>query len=184
MNSRDRTVVLVIVLLIAGAWFFHRPAGHQTADHSPSVAPTPAAALAHPDSASGGIARPPPIGAPLAPLASVIPPGVSLPPPPQGAAALAVRQLDQINLMLRDYRTLFGSNPIGTNAEIMRAVMGDNPKKARLGPPEGMSLNENGELVDPWGTPFFFHQLSGDHMEIHSAGPDKRMWTNDDLVHP
>jgi len=37
-------------------------------------------------------------------------------------------------------------------------------------------------LVDAWGTPFFFHQLSGHEMEIHSAGPDKIMWTADDLV--
>jgi len=36
--------------------------------------------------------------------------------------------------------------------------------------------------VDPWGTPYFFHQLSGKEMEIHSAGPDKMMWTADDLV--
>ena len=45
-----------------------------------------------------------------------------------------------------------------------------------------MRVNENGEMVDPWGTPYFFHQLSGHEMEIHSAGPDKIMWTFDDLV--
>ena len=39
-----------------------------------------------------------------------------------------------------------------------------------------------GELVDAWGTPYFFHQISGSEMEIHSAGPDKIMWTSDDLV--
>ena len=84
--------------------------------------------------------------------------------------------------MLGDYRTVMGENPVGTNAEIMRAVMGDNQKKANIGTPEGMSLNGNGELVDPWGTPFFFHQISGDHMEIRSAGQDRIMWTSDDII--
>jgi hypothetical protein len=49
-------------------------------------------------------------------------------------------------------------------------------------PDSGLRINEKGELVDAWGTPFFFHQLSGSEMEIRSAGPDKVMWTDDDLV--
>jgi hypothetical protein len=90
--------------------------------------------------------------------------------------------LNKISAMLRDYRTIADENPVGSNAEIMRACMGDNPKHAVLGPPEGLSLNGNGELVDRWGTPFFFHQLTKDLMEIRSAGPDRRMWTGDDIV--
>jgi hypothetical protein len=31
-------------------------------------------------------------------------------------------------------------------------------------------------------TPRQMHQLSGTVMEIRSAGPDRRMWTADDLV--
>lgn len=98
---------------------------------------------------------------------------------PDPAAALAV---DKVRLMFRDYRTLMGENPVGTNAEIMRALMGDNPRQATLGPPEGQSLNDQGELVDRWGTPLFFHQLSKTVMEIRSAGPDKIMGTDDDIV--
>jgi hypothetical protein len=45
-----------------------------------------------------------------------------------------------------------------------------------------LRINARGELVDYWGTPFFFHQLSGTEMEIRSAGPDRVMWTVDDLV--
>lgn len=84
--------------------------------------------------------------------------------------------------MLRDYRTLTSENPVGTNAEIMQAIMGGNPKGARLGPPEGQSLDDKGELIDRWGTPYFFHQLGKDQMEIRSAGPDRRMGTEDDLI--
>ncbi len=84
--------------------------------------------------------------------------------------------------MLRDYRSLMGTNPIGTNAEIMQAVMGGNPRRATLGPPEGQPLNAQGELVDRWGTAYFFHALPSTSMEIRSAGPDKVLWTSDDVI--
>ena len=94
----------------------------------------------------------------------------------------AVVSLEKTRRMIIDYHTLMGENPVGTNAEIMKALMGGNSRQAMLGPGDGQSLNAKGELIDPWGTPYFFHQLSGDHMEIHSAGPDKIMGTDDDLV--
>jgi len=96
--------------------------------------------------------------------------------------AEALIDLNKVSLMVRDYRTLMGENPVGTNAEIMKAILGANPKGAKLGPPEGQSLNGSGELVDRWGTPYFFHQLSGTQMEIWSAGPDRKMGTSDDLI--
>jgi len=88
----------------------------------------------------------------------------------------------KIALMFRDYRTVTGENPVGTNAEIMKSVMGGNPKGAVLGPPDGQGINADGELTDRWGTPYFFHQLTKDLMEIHSAGPDRKMWSTDDIV--
>lgn len=96
--------------------------------------------------------------------------------------AEAAIKIDQIGLMFRDYRTLMGSNPVGTNAEIIEAVSGENPKKARLGPPDGQQLNGRGELMDAWGTAYFFHQKSATDMEIHSAGPDKQFGTPDDII--
>ncbi len=90
--------------------------------------------------------------------------------------------LESVRLMLRDFRTRMRENPVGSNAEIMRAMMGSNEVGMRLEPPGGLNLNANGELLDLWGTPFFFHQLSKDSMEIRSAGPDCRLWTADDLV--
>ena len=89
---------------------------------------------------------------------------------------------DKVSLMLRDYRTRMGENPVGTNAEIMKAIMGGNPKGAMLGPPDGLQVNGDGELVDRWGTPYFFHQLSRTSMEIRSAGPDRKMYTEDDVI--
>ncbi len=90
--------------------------------------------------------------------------------------------LEGVQFMLRDFRTRIGENPVGSNAEIMKTIMGGNEARAVLGPPQGQSLNDQGELVDRWGKPYFFHQLSKNSMEIRSAGPDGRLWTSDDLI--
>jgi len=91
--------------------------------------------------------------------------------------------LSNMRVTINQYRSMFGENPVGTNQEITRALNGDNPRQARfIREEQGLRINGRGELVDYWGTPFFFHQLSGTEMEIHSAGPDKVMWTADDLV--
>jgi hypothetical protein len=134
---------------------------------------------------------PPPVAPPPSPAmveaAPASEPARKVFPPPTAPTALDARkrhteELEQVGLMLRDYRTLMQENPVGTNAEIMAALMGGNPKHARLGPPVGQALNEHGELLDQWGTPYFFHQMSAKVMEIRSAGPDKRMWSSDDIV--
>jgi hypothetical protein len=91
--------------------------------------------------------------------------------------------LENVRHAIRQYGDRFGGNPVGNNAEITAALAGDNPKHINFISAEaGMRVNENGEMVDAWGTPFFFHQLSAHEMEIHSAGPDRIMWTYDDLV--
>ncbi len=91
--------------------------------------------------------------------------------------------LRNVSHAIHQYGDQFGGNPVGLNSEITAALAGQNPKHINfIDPAAGMSINSKGELVDPWGTPYFFHQLSGTDMEIHSAGPDKIMWTSDDLV--
>ena len=91
--------------------------------------------------------------------------------------------LENMSRAIRQYGGMFGGNPVGTNPEITSQLTGANPKHINFIKAEaGMRINAKGELVDPWGTPYFFHQISGTEMEIHSAGPDKIMWTSDDLV--
>jgi hypothetical protein len=70
---------------------------------------------------------------------------------------------------------------VGTNAEITSALRGDNLKQVRVELPPTSKISEAGELTDQWSTPYFFHQLSARQMEIRSAGPDRKMWTEDDL---
>lgn len=91
--------------------------------------------------------------------------------------------LEKMSRVFHQYNQMFGGNPVGINSEITSQLTGNNPKHINfLNADDGMRVNGDGELVDPWGTPYFFHQLSGTDMEIHSAGPDKVMWTSDDLV--
>jgi hypothetical protein len=73
-------------------------------------------------------------------------------------------------------------NPVGENAEITAVLKGRNKLGYAFIPPDNPAINPKGELCDRWGTPFFFHQLSGEKMEIRSAGPDHRLWTADDEV--
>ena len=90
--------------------------------------------------------------------------------------------VDSLALNLRQYQLRFGGNPVGTNAEIVRELTGGNAKGAIYLPPDLQRLNDRGELIDEWGTPYFFHQESAERMEIRSAGADRVMWTTDDVV--
>ena len=110
-------------------------------------------------------------------------------PPAGPPAALEITNMpaetaiENMSRAIRQYGQMFGGNPVGTNPEFARELGGDNPKHINfISTDSGMRLDADGELVDPWGTPYFFHQISGSEMEIHSAGPDKVMWTSDDLV--
>jgi hypothetical protein len=91
--------------------------------------------------------------------------------------------LSNMRIVIKRYGSQYGGNPVGLNAEITAALNGGNTNQARfINEDSGLRINGRGELVDYWGTPFFFHQLSATEMEIRSAGPDKVMWTPDDLV--
>jgi len=100
---------------------------------------------------------------------------------PGGEIRTDLRILSDI---LATFRTNFphDGNPVGNNAEITAALSGKNRLHLALIPPHHAAINAAGELCDRWGTPFFFHAESGTHMAIRSAGPDKKMWTDDDVV--
>lgn len=42
----------------------------------------------------------------------------------------------------------------------------------------------DGRLIDRWGTPWQVHPLALDQVQWRSAGPDRRLYTEDDLVAP
>jgi hypothetical protein len=89
-----------------------------------------------------------------------------------------------VAMILDTYRTNFPAtgNPVGTNAEITAALVGKNKLRLSLIPPGHPAINHAGELCDRWGTPFFFHAESAAQMGLRSAGPDRKMWNEDDVV--
>ena len=70
---------------------------------------------------------------------------------------------------------------LGTNEEITRAL--SDPSQMGGGT---IPLNHpaiiDGQLVDRWGSPWFFHQKSANVIEVRSAGPDHKLFTNDDVA--
>jgi hypothetical protein len=94
------------------------------------------------------------------------------------------RDLQILSGVLLAWQTNFHEqgNPVGDNAAITAALTGKNPLNFQFIRRDHPAINASGELCDRWGTPFFFHALSGTRMELRSAGPDRQMYTDDDLV--
>ena len=100
---------------------------------------------------------------------------------PEGGPEFAMERLGEV---LSFYRMVFDENPVASdNPSVMASLMGDNPRGLVFFPENHPALNADGELVDPWGGPYFFHALSGKQMEIVSTGPDRMLGSNDDLIH-
>ena len=117
----------------------------------------------------------------------VAPPGVSPAAAAQPDAApkndTPLDDVQSVGVILQEFRRAFGAMPVGElNDEIVRRLQGENPQGIAVLPKSHPSINGDGELVDRWGTAYRFHPESAWHMTVRSAGPDKKMWTNDDLL--
>lgn len=87
--------------------------------------------------------------------------------------------------MFDAYRQAFRSFPTGqSNAQFIFALQGTNPTRQPIFPLQHPRLDAEGNLLDAWGTPFHFHSISRNHLQIRSAGPDRELFTAEDLVYP
>lgn len=143
---------------------------------------------------------PTPSASPQLPHAGALPgyPALVRPQPIPGDTTPRSRLADALNLpgsepaedvriisrLLERYREAFDGLPAGSPEQIVNALTGNNPGRLAILPPDHPAINDRGELVDRWGSPFFFHQVSRDRIEIRSAGPDKELFTADDLTFP
>lgn len=75
-----------------------------------------------------------------------------------------------------------GYLPSCDNIDITNSLLGDNERKVAYLFADSKHINEHGELVDRWGTPYDFHCNSTAAATIRSAGPDKALYTSDDIV--
>jgi len=93
--------------------------------------------------------------------------------------------IEQVVGLISSYHTLVKGNrgSWGENRELAKILTGENSHRLRLISPDHPALNDSGELVDRWGTPIFFHALSAEVIEVRMAGPDRAMYTGDDLFY-
>jgi len=90
--------------------------------------------------------------------------------------------LHLLDTLLLTYRQAVRDNPTGENYEIVEALTGSNQKSVAVIPLEHPSISSDGELLDRWGSPYHFHSISSQTMEIRSAGPDGKLWNGDDIT--
>ena len=173
MSKRRGSVFAVAALLVfAVLLLFWLVPGRE---ESTAVSRAKGSSVASPPRAPADIQNPP--AAIAAEPASHLADGLNAP------SGTIRRDLEILNEVFATWQTNFphDGNPVGENAEITAALAGANPLHFAFIPKNHRAINARGELCDRWGTPFFFHQLSGTQMEIRSAGPDKKFGTADDV---
>ena len=189
--SHKRSVVLFVILIGVLIWNHNRPPDQtptqearrpapkvEASSPSPLGSVPPAVVESPASSVPPATALPSTEPANAAPTSALVRPSLAIESP---ATAVDIGEdLSAVDSTIRNFRAVLGENPIGSNAEITGALLGNNLKQIKLEVPAGSRLNSEGEMCDRWGTPYFFHQVSGTEMEIRSAGPDREMWTGDD----
>ena len=81
--------------------------------------------------------------------------------------------IDNLFAGLQQYKDHVGIYPTGNNAQIVKALLGQNPKNVIILVSRKTDLNEKGEFVDPWGAPLRIY-FSDTSVLIRSAGPNGR----------
>lgn len=97
--------------------------------------------------------------------------------PPENDLTLMARLMENSLLLLK----AAGNRPLSANEDWADLFRGKNGAREEFLPAQHVALNDQGQLIDRWQTPLFFHALGAGRYEIRSAGPDRTMWTADDL---
>jgi hypothetical protein len=97
--------------------------------------------------------------------------------PPENDLTLMSRLMDNSLLLLKSA----ANRPLSANEDWASLLRGQNAARERFLPDHHAALNSQGQLIDRWGAPLFFHALGGGRFELRSAGPDQKLWTDDDI---
>jgi hypothetical protein len=87
---------------------------------------------------------------------------------------------DAVDAFVRSIK-IPGALPTGSNRELVAALAGDNAHRIRFIDSTGPFINGDGELLDRWQVPLFFHFVEANDVGVRSAGPDRVLWTADDV---
>lgn len=165
MISRRIRITLVVLFVITDALILIR--------WLPSLTREPPAVIAH---SSRVVSQKPVEVAPLVGESILAHYGDPSRPPEEDITWMS-RALDNFSLLVKGDNPL----PLGANEDIANALRGKNRAHLRFLPDSHPAFNAQGQIVDRWGSPLYFHAVSRDRLDIRSAGPDKTMWTADDL---
>ncbi len=97
--------------------------------------------------------------------------------PPENDLTLMYRLMENSLLILKSA----GNRPLSANEDWAALLRGQNAAHERFLLDGHVALDAQGRLVDRWGDPLFFHALGGGRYELRSAGPDRKLWTDDDI---
>jgi hypothetical protein len=82
-------------------------------------------------------------------------------------------EVDGLFEAFHKYKEHVGDYPRGNNAELAKALTGNNARKVIILAVRKNDLNAKGEIVDPWGTPLKIY-FADNEVLIRSAGPNRR----------
>ena len=92
-------------------------------------------------------------------------------------------QVSLINAACQNYAIEYGAlPPTSENYRLKKILCGDNQRKIEFLTLNPKDVSPNGEMIDPWGTPFRINFYSGTNVDVISAGPDKIFGTPDDIT--
>jgi len=165
-------VIGATVLVIVGFWLLSRDGKKPGAEIEPVVASRSITVTEMP------VAAKPPQG-PARPLVGeVILAGFAKTNfPPEHDLTLMSHLMENSVLLLKSA----ANRPLSANEDWADFLRGGNSAHERFLPDNHVALNAKGQLIDRWGTPLFFHALGNGRYDLRSAGPDKTMWTSDDI---
>lgn len=89
--------------------------------------------------------------------------------------------LENLDSILNLYRWAYRQYPVGDNEDVIAQLTGRNPMKIVVIPPDHPAISPDGQLLDRFGNPYFFHAISESKMDVWSFGPDGIIGTQDDV---
>jgi len=91
--------------------------------------------------------------------------------------------LRQMHALVQNYRLLakgMDARHFASNESVASVFRGENRIALQALPIDHRVFNNDGLIVDRWGSPLHFHLESAQKVSIYSAGPDTTLGTDDD----
>jgi hypothetical protein len=183
MKRSTFVFAIVLIALAVGGWFWFvitsdtpRSASPQPSSSKPVAAPQkpkPAPEVARP--------APPPPEPPPRDRRAIDPEIQKLADRLTDHAQTPLNDLEIVNEFFTMYLKNFSDLSVGSNEDLTAILTGSNPMQGVLFPADSPMIM-NGQIVDRWGSPYWLHPNSGANVEIRSAGPDKSLFTPDDVI--